>query len=75
MADSVTVPALGESVTEGTVTRWLKQVGETAQVEVPLFEASTGKVERERRWWVGAGRSWWGSAGANNDSEHLAVVV
>jgi hypothetical protein len=75
MADSVTVPALGKSVTEGRVTRWLKQVGETAQVEVSLLEASTGKAERERRWWVGAGRSWWGSAGAGNDSEHLAVVV
>jgi pyruvate dehydrogenase E2 component (dihydrolipoamide acetyltransferase) len=44
---SVTLPALGESVTEGTVTRWLKQVGETVQVDEPLLEVSTDKVDTE----------------------------
>ncbi len=44
---SVTLPALGESVTEGTVTRWLKQVGNTVQVDEPLLEVSTDKVDTE----------------------------
>ncbi|MFC3500555.1 2-oxoglutarate dehydrogenase, E2 component, dihydrolipoamide succinyltransferase [Micromonospora krabiensis] len=43
----VTLPALGESVTEGTVTRWLKQVGETVEVDEPLLEVSTDKVDTE----------------------------
>ncbi|GAA2506140.1 2-oxoglutarate dehydrogenase, E2 component, dihydrolipoamide succinyltransferase [Kocuria salsicia] len=43
----VTLPALGESVTEGTVTRWLKQVGETIEVDEPLLEVSTDKVDTE----------------------------
>ena len=43
----VTLPALGESVTEGTVTRWLKQVGETVAVDEPLVEVSTDKVDTE----------------------------
>jgi pyruvate dehydrogenase E2 component (dihydrolipoamide acetyltransferase) len=43
----VTMPALGESVTEGTVTRWLKQVGETVAVDEPLLEVSTDKVDTE----------------------------
>ncbi|GLY01750.1 2-oxo acid dehydrogenase subunit E2 [Actinoplanes sp. NBRC 101535] len=43
----VTMPALGESVTEGTVTRWLKQVGETIEVDEPLLEVSTDKVDTE----------------------------
>src|SRR5204863_302703 len=40
---SVTLPALGESVTEGTVTRWLKQVGDTVETDEPLLEVSTDK--------------------------------
>jgi 2-oxoglutarate dehydrogenase E2 component (dihydrolipoamide succinyltransferase) len=44
---SVTLPALGESVTEGTVTRWLKQVGDTVAVDEPLLEVSTDKVDTE----------------------------
>ncbi|GGK87853.1 2-oxoglutarate dehydrogenase, E2 component, dihydrolipoamide succinyltransferase [Mangrovihabitans endophyticus] len=44
---AVTMPALGESVTEGTVTRWLKQVGETVEVDEPLLEVSTDKVDTE----------------------------
>src|SRR5690606_396020 len=44
---SVTLPALGESVTEGTVTRWLKQVGDTVQADEPLLEVSTDKVDTE----------------------------
>src|SRR5215207_6489351 len=47
MATSVTLPALGESVTEGTVTRWLKQPGEQVQADEPLLEVSTDKVDTE----------------------------
>src|SRR3954453_18938925 len=47
MSERVTMPALGESVTEGTVTRWLKQVGETVAVDEPLLEVSTDKVDTE----------------------------
>jgi len=43
----VTLPALGESVTEGTVTRWLKEVGEQVEVDEPLVEVSTDKVDTE----------------------------
>ncbi|PID96273.1 MAG: 2-oxoglutarate dehydrogenase, E2 component, dihydrolipoamide succinyltransferase [Actinomycetales bacterium] len=43
----VTMPALGESVTEGTVTRWLKQEGDTVEVDEPLLEVSTDKVDTE----------------------------
>ncbi|HST98178.1 MAG TPA: 2-oxo acid dehydrogenase subunit E2, partial [Geodermatophilus sp.] len=43
----VTMPALGESVTEGTVTRWLKQEGEQVEVDEPLLEVSTDKVDTE----------------------------
>jgi len=43
----VTMPALGESVTEGTVTRWLKQVGDSVAVDEPLLEVSTDKVDTE----------------------------
>ncbi|MFI5491919.1 2-oxoglutarate dehydrogenase, E2 component, dihydrolipoamide succinyltransferase [Actinoplanes sp. NPDC051859] len=44
---AVKMPALGESVTEGTVTRWLKQVGETVEADEPLLEVSTDKVDTE----------------------------
>ncbi|TXR52782.1 2-oxoglutarate dehydrogenase, E2 component, dihydrolipoamide succinyltransferase [Quadrisphaera setariae] len=44
---AVTMPALGESVTEGTVTRWLKSVGDTVEVDEPLLEVSTDKVDTE----------------------------
>ncbi|OIQ83400.1 dihydrolipoyllysine-residue acetyltransferase component of pyruvate dehydrogenase complex [mine drainage metagenome] len=47
MSDSVQMPALGESVTEGTVTRWLKAVGDTVAVDEPLLEVSTDKVDTE----------------------------
>src|SRR5674476_884038 len=47
MSDSVQMPALGESVTEGTVTRWLKQVGDPVAVDEPLLEVSTDKVDTE----------------------------
>ena len=47
MASEVTLPALGESVTEGTVTRWLKQVGDAVAVDEPLLEVSTDKVDTE----------------------------
>ncbi|MFC5724651.1 biotin/lipoyl-containing protein, partial [Streptomyces gamaensis] len=43
----VILPALGESVTEGTVTRWLKEVGETVEADEPLLEVSTDKVDTE----------------------------
>ncbi|QSB06352.1 2-oxoglutarate dehydrogenase, E2 component, dihydrolipoamide succinyltransferase [Natronoglycomyces albus] len=47
MPTSVTMPALGESVTEGTVTRWLKQEGDTVEADEPLLEVSTDKVDTE----------------------------
>ena len=47
MATEVPLPALGESVTEGTVTRWLKQVGDAVAVDEPLLEVSTDKVDTE----------------------------
>src|SRR3569833_2876106 len=47
MPTSVTMPALGESVTEGTVTRWLKQEGDQGEVDEPLLEVSTDKVDTE----------------------------
>ena len=47
MATEVTLPALGESVTEGTVTQWLKEVGDTVAVDEPLLEISTDKVDTE----------------------------
>jgi 2-oxoglutarate dehydrogenase E2 component (dihydrolipoamide succinyltransferase) len=47
MATEVNLPELGESVTEGTVTRWLKQVGDEVAVDEPLLEVSTDKVDTE----------------------------
>ena len=47
MAFSVQMPALGESVTEGTVTHWLKKEGDTVEVDEPLLEVSTDKVDTE----------------------------
>ena len=47
MTFSVTMPALGESVTEGTVTRWLKKEGDLIAVDEPLLEVSTDKVDTE----------------------------
>jgi pyruvate dehydrogenase E2 component (dihydrolipoamide acetyltransferase) len=46
MAD-VTMPQLGETVTEGTITKWFKQVGDTVKADEPLFEVSTDKVDTE----------------------------
>ncbi|MBH5299646.1 2-oxoglutarate dehydrogenase, E2 component, dihydrolipoamide succinyltransferase [Corynebacterium silvaticum] len=47
MAHSVEMPELGESVTEGTITQWLKSVGDTVDVDEPLLEVSTDKVDTE----------------------------
>jgi len=47
MSERVTMPALGESVTEGTVTRWLKSVGDTVEADEALLEVSTDKVDTE----------------------------
>jgi len=47
MAHSVEMPELGESVTEGTITTWLKEVGDTVEVDEPLLEVSTDKVDTE----------------------------
>src|SRR5689334_24670642 len=47
MSERVTMPALGESVTEGTVTRWLKSVGDEVSADEPLLEVSTDKVDTE----------------------------
>src|ERR1019366_390162 len=47
MLIDVLMPQMGESVTEGTVTRWLKKVGDTVGRDEPLFEISTDKVDAE----------------------------
>ena len=47
MATEIQLPALGESVTEGTVTQWLKAVGDEVAVDEPLLEVSTDKVDTE----------------------------
>ena len=47
MSAKVTMPALGDSVTEGTVTRWLKAEGDTVAIDEPLLEVSTDKVDTE----------------------------
>src|SRR5215203_5562507 len=46
MAD-ITLPQLGETVTEGTITRWFKKVGDSVAADEPLFEVSTDKVDTE----------------------------
>jgi len=43
----ITMPQLGETVTEGTITRWLKRVGDQVELDDPLFEVSTDKVDSE----------------------------
>src|ERR1700712_1576254 len=47
MSTPVKLPELGEAVTEGTITRWLKSVGDTVEVDEPLLEVSTDKVDTE----------------------------
>ena len=47
MSTNINLPALGESVTEGTVTRWLKKVGDAVAVDEPIVEISTDKVDTE----------------------------
>ena len=47
MSTEVTLPALGESVTEGTISRWVKAVGDTVEADEPLLEVSTDKVDTE----------------------------
>src|ERR1700759_4791897 len=47
MSTPVKLPELGESVTEGTITRWLKSVGDTVEVDEPLLEVSTDQVDTE----------------------------
>jgi pyruvate dehydrogenase E2 component (dihydrolipoamide acetyltransferase) len=47
VATEVTLPQLGESVTEGTITAWLKEVGDTVEVDEPLFELSSDKIDTE----------------------------
>src|SRR5699024_11994433 len=47
MAEAVNLRALGESVTEGTITQWLKSVGDDVEVDEPLLEVSTDKVDTE----------------------------
>ena len=43
----IVMPQLGESVTEGTITRWFKEIGEDVAEDEPLFEVSTDKVDTE----------------------------
>src|SRR5436309_12193081 len=47
MATEVVMPQMGESIAEGTITKWLKKVGETVERDEPLFEISTDKVDAE----------------------------
>src|SRR4051794_41802056 len=47
MATDVVMPQMGESIAEGTITRWLKKVGERVERDEPLFEISTDKVDAE----------------------------
>src|SRR5438270_178602 len=47
MPTEVIMPQMGESITEGTLTKWLKQVGEKVERDEPLFEISTDKVDAE----------------------------
>ena len=47
MSTEVVMPQMGESIAEGTITKWLKKVGETVERDEPLFEISTDKVDAE----------------------------
>ena len=47
MAQDVVMPQMGESIAEGTITTWLKQIGEAVERDEPLFEMSTDKVDAE----------------------------
>ncbi|HSM13065.1 MAG TPA: biotin/lipoyl-containing protein, partial [Thermoanaerobaculia bacterium] len=47
MATEVVMPQMGESIAEGTITKWLVKVGETVERDQPLFEISTDKVDAE----------------------------
>jgi pyruvate dehydrogenase E2 component (dihydrolipoamide acetyltransferase) len=47
MPTDVVMPQMGESITEGTLTKWLKKVGDSIQRDEPLFEISTDKVDAE----------------------------
>ncbi len=47
MPTNVVMPQMGESIFEGTITKWLKQLGDTVQKDEPLFEISTDKVDAE----------------------------
>src|SRR6266568_8487497 len=47
MATDVIMPQMGESIAEGTITKWLKKVGDTVQRDEPIFEISTDKVDAE----------------------------
>ena len=47
MRIDVTMPQMGESIAEGTITRWIKQVGDKVERDEPIFEISTDKVDAE----------------------------
>src|SRR5947199_2340433 len=47
MAEEVKMPQMGESIAEGTIVKWLKQVGDAVKRDEPLFEISTDKVDAE----------------------------
>ena len=47
MATDVIMPQMGESIAEGTITKWLKKVGDTVKRDEPIFEISTDKVDAE----------------------------
>ena len=47
MSTEIIMPQMGESIFEGTITKWLKKIGDTVAVDEPLFEISTDKVDAE----------------------------
>ncbi|HLN92861.1 MAG TPA: biotin/lipoyl-containing protein, partial [Thermoanaerobaculia bacterium] len=47
MATEIIMPQMGESIAEGTITRWMKKVGESVKRDEPIFEISTDKVDAE----------------------------
>src|SRR5712692_6440951 len=47
MSTEIVMPQMGESIAEGTITKWLKKVGERVERDEPLFEISTDKVDAE----------------------------
>lgn len=74
MATEVVMPQMGESIAEGTITRWLVKVGEKVERDQPLFEISTDKVDAEIPSPAAAGRLRESAAAQGPRGSHLASV-